>query len=303
MNYRRIAILLMTILLTACGAEPPPETNGSGAVSAKPLVIVSNYPLYYFAREIAGETADVVFPSMEGDPANWKPTSEDIAQMQSADLVILNGAGYESWLNWVSLPDNRLLDTSTGFRERLIELQGETIHQHGPAGKHSHQGLAFTIWLDPLLAIEQARAIEQAMSKRVPQNQDAYRARLMELEKRLTALDEALRSALKPLDGQPIVFSHPVYHYLAARYGLNGVSTHWEPGEDPGIKAWIDFRETLRSHPAKMMIWEDSPGEKVTEQLELMDIRPMVFRTASNLPDSGDYLDVMYANIKGLNPD
>jgi zinc transport system substrate-binding protein len=303
MNCRRIAILLMTLLLTACGAEPPPDSNSSGAGRSMPLVIASNYPLYYFAHAIAGDSAEVVLPSMEGDPANWKPTSEDIAQMQSADLVILNGAGYESWLNWVSLPDNRLLDTSTGFRERLIELQGETIHQHGPEGKHSHQGLAFTIWLDPLLAIEQARAIEQAMSKRVPQNHDAYRARLKELEKRLTALDEALGSALKPLAGQPIVFSHPVYQYLAARYGLNGVSMHWEPGEDPGIKAWIDFRETIRSHPAKMMIWEDLPAEKMTEQLELMDIRPMVFRTASNLPDSGDYLDVMYANIKGLNPD
>jgi len=42
---------------------------------------------------------------MEGDPVNWKPGSEAIARMQSADLVILNGAGYETWLGWVSLPD------------------------------------------------------------------------------------------------------------------------------------------------------------------------------------------------------
>jgi zinc transport system substrate-binding protein len=303
MNYRRIAILLMTLLLVACGAEPSPETNGPGAGRAKPLIIASNYPLYYFAQAIAGESAEVVLPPMEGDPANWNPTGEDIAQMQSADLVILNGAGYESWLNWVSLPNNRLLDTSAGLRERLIKRQEETIHQHGPGGEHSHLGLAFTLWLDPLLAIEQARVIEQAMSKRVPQNQDAYRARLMELEIRLTALDEALQSALKPLADQPIVFSHPVYQYLAARYGLNGVSMHWEPGEDPGIKAWIDFGETLRSHPAKVMVWEDSPGKEVTDQLEHLDIRPMVFHTASNLPDSGDYFDVMYANIKRLDPE
>ncbi len=303
MTYRRIAILLMTLLLTACGAEPPPETNGSGAVSAKPLVIVSNYPLYYFAREIAGETADVVFPSMEGDPANWKPTSEDIAQMQSADLVILNGAAYEPWLNWISLPDDVLLDTSAGIRERLIPLTEDTLHQHGPEGEHSHQDLAFTTWLDPTLAIEQARAIEQAFSALAPQNREAHRARLAGLESRLAALDEDLQRAFDALNEQPLIFSHPVYQYLAARYELNGVSMHWEPEQDPGIKAWIEFRETLRRHPAELMIWEGQPSQETADQLEQLDVRPVVFDTVSNLPKSGGYFDAMSANIRRLGPD
>jgi len=78
---------------------------------------------------------------------------------------------------------------------------------------------------------------------------------------------------------------------------------HWEPEEDPGIKAWIDFRETLRRYPAKLMIWEDQPVQATVGQLEQLVVRPIVFVTASNLPKSSDYFDAMYANVKRLSSD
>jgi len=295
MNLRYFPVFLFSLLLAACGGESAPEPVAVGVDKTRPLIIASNFPLYFFAREIAGDSAQVIFPSMEGDPVNWKPGSEAIARMQSADLVILNGAGYEAWLGWVSLPDG-----TAGIRDRLIPLEDETIHQHGPQGEHSHQGFAFTIWLDPMLAMEQASVIEQAISELVPENQQAHRARLANLQARLAALDEELRVAFDAFGDQPLVFSHPVYQYLAARYGLNGVSVHWEPGEDPGIKAWINFRELMRSHPAKLMIWEDEPGDVTAGQLEQFGIRPITFYTASNLPEGSDYFDVMKANVDRL---
>jgi len=300
MNLRYFPVFLLSLLLAACGGESAPDPATADAAKTRPLIIASNFPLYFFAREIAGDSAEVIFPSMEGDPANWKPGSEAIARMQSADLVILNGAGYESWLNWVSLPNDVLLDTSAGIGGRLIAMEEETVHQHGPQGAHSHQGLAFTIWLDPKLAMQQASAIEQAISGLVPENREAHQARLADLNARLAKLDEELRTAFDALGDQPLVFSHPVYQYLAARYGLNGVSVHWEPGEDPGIKAWIDFQEILRSHPAKLMIWEDQPGDATVSRLEQLGIQPIPFHTASNLPEGSDYFEVMNANVDFL---
>jgi zinc transport system substrate-binding protein len=300
MNFRNFAAILFTLMLAACGGEQAPGTAVTDEEKARPLVIVSNYPLYFFAREIAGDSADVVFPSMEGDPANWKPDSSAIEQMQSADLVILNGAAYESWLDWVSLPDDILLDTSARISDRLIPLDDEAIHQHGPEGEHSHYGVAFTLWLDPVLAMEQASAIEQGISQLVPGNQEAHRARLASLQARLAALDETLRQAFAAIGEQALVFSHPVYQYLASRYALNAVSVHWEPGEDPGIKAWIDLQEILRQHPAKLMIWEDEPGEVTAGKLEQLGLQPIVFHTASNQPNGNDYFDMMNANVNRL---
>ena len=59
--------------------------------------------------------------------------------------------------------------TTNGLEERLIPLQKEATHSHGLEGEHEHSGTAFTTWLDPTLAAEQASAIKEALAARWPQ--------------------------------------------------------------------------------------------------------------------------------------
>jgi zinc transport system substrate-binding protein len=292
--------LVLLIGLVSCDRDSSQDRVVPEAQGDKPLVIASNYPLFYFANEIAGESAEIVLPEMEGDPAEYKPDGEAISRLQTADLVLLNGAGYESWLSWVTLDDDHLLDTSAGFSERLIPLPEDTVHQHGPGGEHSHSGTAFTVWLDPMLAIEQARAIEKGLSELVPKNAQAHGNGLAALVKELEELDQSLAAAFEKVGGEPLLFSHPVYQYLESRYGLDGVSLHWEPEEEPGTRAWIDLQQKIHNHAARLMIWEDDPLEATSRQLGQMGLIPVSFHTAANLPDSGDYFEVMAANIERL---
>jgi zinc transport system substrate-binding protein len=294
---RRITILFLLLLL-ACDGGPAGDRKSDDESARRPLVVTSNYPLYFFTSHIAGDTVRLVFPDIEGDPAFWKPGPGEIAQLQSADLVVLNGAGYVSWRDWVTLHDDRLLDTSSGFRDRLLSQQEESIHQHGPGGEHSHAAVAFTTWLDPMLAIEQAKAIEQALSRLVPEQAGSYQSRLAVLMKQLEELDRKIGSAFAPLAQQPVLFSHPVYQYLQNRYGLNGQSRHWEPDQALAAREWIALGEILRSHPAALMFWEAEPQAETRARLQELGIRSLVFRTGSNRPDSGNYLDLMNANLK-----
>jgi len=152
----RTVLLLLLVLLSACDET---VTGGSEAndPAGKPLVLATNYPLYFFASEIAGDAVDVRMPDIDGDPAMWVPGPSDFLQLQAADLIVLNGAGYESWLAFTSLPSGLLLDTTADIQDRLLPIENVTLHQHGPEGEHSHQSTAFTTWLDQLIAIEQAR--------------------------------------------------------------------------------------------------------------------------------------------------
>ena len=300
MSRMRSTLLLIFLALAACGEKPAPDDRTIDSEPGRPLIIASNYPLYFFASEIAGDSAAIKLPDMAGDPTNWKPGSAEISLMQSADLIILNGAGYEPWLSWVTLPEGRLVDSSAGFRDELLPLREEAVHQHGPQGEHSHQGVAFTTWLDPTLAAKQASAIEQAISRLVPENAGLHRDRLAALRARLESLDQSFRETFDSLANQPILYSHPVYQYLESRYGLNGVSVHWEPGEAPGTRAMLDLREILRSHPARLMLWEEEPLETTSEELHRFDVQSLPFRTAANRPDDGDFFDVMEVNIARL---
>ena len=54
------------------------------------------------------------------DPAFWQPTDAQIAEIQQADLIVMNGATYSKWAEKTSLPESKVLDTSAGFKAQLI---------------------------------------------------------------------------------------------------------------------------------------------------------------------------------------
>jgi zinc transport system substrate-binding protein len=296
---KKILLSVMVFALAAC-SEKDPVNQQSEEARGKPIVITSNYPLYFFTSEIAGDVVDVRFPAIEGDPAMWAPDGQNVSDLQTADLLILNGAGYESWLAFTTLPAGHMLDTTAGVQEMLLPIENEAVHQHGPTGEHSHQGTAFTTWLDPQLAIEQARAIMLGLSVLVPQQTGLFESNFEKLEQRLLDLDQSLSRVFTELGSQPLIFSHPVYQYLQHRYVISGRSTHWEPDTEPGTKGWIDFGNLLRGHPAKVMVWEDSPITSVRTTLEQMGLEVIVFRPVGNRPAEGDYFTVMEDNLLEL---
>ena len=295
----RITFVLLFLLLAACDPQTTSVSSPAGPGS-KPVVLTTNYPLYFFASEIAGDTVDIRIPEFDGDPAMWVPGTADLPQMQSADLIIINGAGYEAWLAFTTLRSGLLVDTTADIQDQLLPIENATLHQHGPEGEHSHEGTAFTTWLNPQIAIEQARVISRVLSGLVPAQTAGFGERLAGLEEKLSALDESLASVFSNFGGQPVVFSHPVYQYLQQRYELNGQSLHWEPDTEPGLKEWVGFQNLLQEHPAKLMIWEGQPSQAMIERVQQQGIKSVIFDPVANRPDSGDYFSVMSDNLVRL---
>ena len=273
----------------------------ASAPDSEPLSVYTvNYPLQYFARRIAGPHARVVFPApADVDPAFWQPDIETIIEYQRANLVLLNGAAYARWVNNVSLPAARLVNTSAAFRDDYIEIKASTTHRHGPGGDHSHAGTAFTTWLDLSRAVQQARAITDALIERRPGLEGDFERGFEALEQELQALDSELRSVLNTRT-QPVLASHPVYQYLARGYGLNLESVTWEPGEPPSAAQWSELRLLLTDHPARWMLWEDEPAPETARQLQGLGIDIAVFRPCANKPEQGDFISVMRSNLEQL---
>ena len=167
-------------------------------------------------------------------------------------------------------------------------------------GEHSHEGVAFTTWLDPTLAREQARAVAEALEKARPGDADGIGKRLRELDDDLQDIDARLESATGALGDAPILFSHPVYQYFERRYGLNGRSVHWEPDAEPSRRQWREFEKVLRQHPARWMIWEAEPMPAVAERLAGLGVRSLVFAPCSNRVAKGDFITVMRDNVARL---
>jgi zinc transport system substrate-binding protein len=291
--------LLVAVAGCSDGRNEATELASEGA--ERPLVYTTNYPLKYFVERIAAPVVDVRFLVPGGeDPAYWRPDPEDVLAMQEADLVVLNGASYEAWLKNVSLPPSRMVVTADGLRDRLISLENETTHSHGLEGEHEHSGTAFTTWLDPTLAAAQAAAIKDALAARWPRHSDQFEAQLAGLTQDLTELDTEAQEAVAGDPELPVLFSHPVYQYLARRYRLNARSVHWEPDRMPDGAEWQELLTILGDFPASWMIWEDTPLRQIRERLEPIGIRSAVFDPCANTPPSGDFLSMMEKNLQAL---
>jgi zinc transport system substrate-binding protein len=287
---RRVLLSVSTLLALA-----------TATVQAKPTVYVVNYPLYYFTERVAGDHVEVVFPApSDVDPAFWKPAIATVAAYQAADLIVINGATYAQWLSQVSLPRAKIVDTSRGFKAHYIAMTEASTHSHGDDGVHSHTGTASTTWLNFQFAAQQARAIAQALSRMLPAQQATFEANYAALERDLLAFDQRLESMVAAKRTQPLVASHPVYQYLAARYGLSLRSVHWEPEEMPSDEQWQALHTLLADHAARWMIWEGEPLPASVAKLQAMGLRSLVFYPCGNRPAQGDFLSVMQQNVTNL---
>ncbi len=287
-------------ILAACSGEPA-ERRTDDAQEPKALVVfATSYPLAFFAARIGGSAVEVVFPVPAGvDPAHWNPDPDTIARAQSADLLLRHGAGDPAWLDLASLHRDRVVDTTSGVRDRLLARR-TVQHQHGPSGAHSHGDWAGTTWLDPTLAAAQAEAVAEALIERLPLAEPVLSRNLTALRDELAALDASLERAAAALRGKPLLFSHPVYDYLQARYDLNGRSVSWEPDAVPKESQWRALRELLEEHPARTRFWEAEPFAEISERLAALGVESRMFAPCANRPERGDWLDVMNANVSVL---
>lgn len=303
MRFQFATALLSLVLLTACTVEPKRQEPDAGALETtdrRVTVAADSYPVYYFASRIAGDHADIQLPVPRGaDPAYWRPQRSDLDVFQTADLVVLNGAGLAQWISTVTLPEGRIVDTASAFEDDHIVVEGDT-HSHGPEGEHTHYGTDSNTWLDPVLATQQADAIWEALVPLLPGQEDALNSNVEALKADLHALDVRLRALSESLSGTPVFASHPVYDYLARRYAWNLKSMHWEPDDAPDEAGWEAFDALRQEHPAPVMLWEDDPHPATAALLAERNVAAAVFRTCANRPPTEDYIREMNANIDRL---
>ena len=289
------SFLLLAVLTGACAEDPPPTPKVD--TSAAYIVVVNN-PLLYFTQRLIGDAVEVRLLVPEAvDPATWQPTVADILQLQGAELVMLNGAGYSNWLDKVSISAGRIVVTSAAARDQWRELPDEITHSHGPGAEHAHSGYAITTWMDMSLARVQAEAIAVALRERWPGLGDSIRDNLQTLLADIDELDAGYRKQADRLTARGIIYSHPVYQYFEQRYGLPGYSLHWEPGVMPSDGQWDELESRLDD--TSLLIWEAEPTATIQKRLALLGLSFVVVDPAANISER-DWLSVQRGNLAAL---
>src|ERR671924_106804 len=192
----------------------------------KITVVASFYPLYEFASRVIGDRGEVSSLVPVGiEPHDWEPTAEDVSRVRAADVLVINGAGFERWADGMGA--KVVVNTSEGieFNYKEGKKVGDDDEQHGN-GDATGGGVNPHIWLDPILAKHQIDKIRNVMASSDPANADYYNQNADKFMTELNSLDAFIRSELAYCDKSDFITFHDAFIYFSERYGLRQHSIH-----------------------------------------------------------------------------
>lgn len=311
MNINRLSALvcactLSLSLLTGCGTQPADAAAGDGRLR----VLTSFYPMYDFACKIGGDCIDVTNMLPSGtEPHDWEPSTNDLKNLEKADVFIYNGADMEPWADdlLVSRSDTlRVVEASENVELRTTDGEHEHAHEHEDADHH-HGDFDPHVWLDPENAKIEMEAIRDALCAADPENSTVFQSNYEKYAAELDALDAEFREKLAPLPNRTIVVAHEAFGYLCDAYGLTqvgieGLSPDSEP--DPGRMAEvIDF---VREHSISTIFFEELVSPKVAEAIasetgaQAKMLSPLEGLSDEQAAAGADYFSVMHDNLAAL---
>jgi zinc transport system substrate-binding protein len=180
----------------------------------KVRVVASFYPIFEFVKRIGGDRVDVSSLIPVGiEPHDYEPTIQQVQNAQTADMLVINGAGFEE--GWVKdINPEFLLDTSVG------------LNLTRSAKEENSQSLNPHIWLDPILAKQQVENIRERLMKVDPANLAYYKENANRFLSELDILDKTIKSELSTCEKKDFIAFHNAFSYFSERYGLTQHSIH-----------------------------------------------------------------------------
>lgn len=193
--------------------------------AADKLEVVTTFTvLADMVQNVGGER--VALTTLVGPNADahvYEPTPADARTLAEADLVFVNGLGFEGWI------------------DRLVEVSG----YKGPVVVASEGIVAMTVeesqpdphaWQDLANGRIKVANIARALAAADPAHADIYRRRAEAYDRKLAALDRDIRDRLDafPEGRRKVITSHDAFQYFGRAYGIDflapvGLSTESEP--------------------------------------------------------------------------
>ena len=277
-----VAAAASLLLLAGCGERQTTEPVASMADKpamggAAPLRVVSSFSILGdVARQIGGEQVEVLDIVGPGQDAHvYQVTPADIRRLGEAQLVLMNGLGYEGAALERAVRDSQVpvaiasagIETLAGGHAHDDEHDhdhGEACAQHDAAARDPH------VWQDPVLMQAYAANIAKAMIQADPAHQQGYEQRLADYQQILRDLDSwaAAEFASIPPEKRKVVTGHDAFAYLGQRYQLQflapqGVSTD----SQPSARAVAGLIRQIREQQVKAVFMENIKDPRLVEQI------------------------------------
>ncbi len=268
------------------------------AANAAPLKVVASFSILGdLAHEIGGDKiAITTLVGPNGDAHVYEPKPADAVAMTEANLVLINGLGFEGFIERLaqtSATKAQIITASTGVAP--IAGEGADAGKNDP---HAFQSIPNArIYVKNITSA--LCAADAADCETFKTNASAYDAKLV-------TLDVDVRAAISsiPQAKRTIITSHDAFGYFGHEYGLKflapeGISTDSEASA-AGLAALVD---QIKSSRASALFIENMSDPRLINQISNetgIKIGGSLYSDALSPNDgpASTYLDMMRSNMK-----
>jgi zinc/manganese transport system substrate-binding protein len=237
-------------LLATCPLPAPAQ--------ARLRIVASFSILADMVSEVAPFDFDVTaLVGRDADAHVFEPTPADGRRLAQADLVVVNGLGFEGWID-------RLVQVS-GYRGTVV------VASHGiPSRQGDQHDIDPHAWQDLTLARRYVQTIAYALAQRWPQRQAEVRARAADYLRRIDALDQQVRTWLEavPRERRRVITSHDAFGYFSRAYGVEFLAPRgWTTSSDPSAAAVARLVRQIREQRASALFLENITDPRLIERI------------------------------------
>lgn len=203
-------------------------TATPAAAQDKVRVVATFSIIADFARNVGGdavEVSELVGP--DSDAHVYAPSPAEAKRLADARLVLVNGLGFEGWLERLVKASGTKATVAVTTRGITPRRMQEDAHGHGRSDPHAWQSVAN--------AKIYVTNIRDALAKADPDRKATYEANAAAYVAKLDALESDVKATVAtiPTERRKIITTHDSFGYFAAAYGVSfiapqGVSTEAE---------------------------------------------------------------------------
>lgn len=298
---KRLIAALLCLCLVLCGCTAQPEKPHD---ETKLQIVCTSFPAYDFAREIAGDRAELTLLIKPGSEVHsYEPTPKDMIRIQESDLFICNGGESEQWAKTLITPELNTIYMMDCVDTVEESADGIYNAEDGESELDEH------VWTSPLNAIKISEEICNALCKLDTDNAEAYKTNFTAYKAQLMALDREFRQVIKNSGKHTLVFADRFpMRYFALEYGLDCYAAF--PGcsseTEPSAKTVAYLIDRVREDKIPAVLYMEFSNQKMADVIcEDTGCKKLPFYSAHSVSaeqfEQGvSYLDLMRINLNSL---
>ena len=229
----------------------------SRAADSKISVVAAENFYGDVARQIGGGDVSVasIMSNPDQDPHLFETTPGVVRQIADAQIVILNGADYDPWMDKLVKASPKAGRTAIVVAELVGKKAGDNPH----------------LWYDPGTMPAAAKALADAFAKADPAHKNDYASRLNAFLASLKPINDKIAAIRAKFPGAMVTASEPVFGYMAAALGFKMRNETFQLSimndTEPSAHDMAAFQDDLKNHKVRVMFYNKQASDKAVQNL------------------------------------